>query len=147
MAEDTRASLEDAARVRAVLSRELETISHYESMARSATTAEVRDFLLHLAQEEKEHVAEGIAVLSRLDSIQAAHLGKPIPPQHFAPAAATVPAGAHLPGATVSRPPRDTHDPRLDADPRLAIYTLPAPPVPQGRADAPLTVGHLKGAP
>lgn len=146
MADEAHGSLEDAAHVRAVLARELETISHYEAMARTASGAEVRDFLLHLAAEEKEHVAEAMAVLTRLDQVQAGHLSRPVPRKHFEnpPAPAGRPPSSKLPAATVSRPARDVHDPRLAADPHLVMYSQPAP---TEHASELLTVGHLKGQP
>ncbi len=153
------ADSEDAARVRAVLSRELETISHYETMARAAAAPEVRDFLLHLAAEEKEHVAEAVAVLGRLDAVQAGHLARPPTPEHFEnppPPAGKPPAPRSAQAASVSRLllplPGDTHDPHLAANPRLVMYSQPAPQAQQAQqaqveqaADR-LTVGHLKGA-
>lgn len=68
---------DDAARVRSVLARELDTISEYEAAAREAASDEVRAFLRHLAREEKEHVAEATALLRRLDAEQEAEFGAP----------------------------------------------------------------------
>ena len=60
--------------VRQVLSRELETINSYEQAARQATHELVRSFFLHLAEEEKEHVAEAMELLQQLDPAQRAHV-------------------------------------------------------------------------
>jgi phytoene/squalene synthetase len=68
---------DDAARVRSVLARELDTISEYEAAAREAGSEEIRAFLRHLAREEKEHVAEATALLRRLDADQAAKFAEP----------------------------------------------------------------------
>ncbi len=57
----------DTALVRRVLARELDTINEYEAMAQSAEDPTVRAFLLHLAQEEKEHVAEAMALIRARD--------------------------------------------------------------------------------
>ena len=90
---------DDAARVRSVLARELDTISEYEASAREAESEEVRAFLRHLAREEKEHVAEATALLRRRDAEQAAAWGDPGALEHFrgrprGPAAAAAPSPA-----------------------------------------------------
>jgi phytoene/squalene synthetase len=84
---------DDAARVRSVLARELETISEYERAAREAESEEVRAFLRHLAREEKEHVAEATALLRRLDAEQEEEFGEaPANLAHFLGAAGSTPA-------------------------------------------------------
>jgi rubrerythrin len=60
----------DVQLVREVLARELQTINEYEQAAAQAQSEEVRAFLLHLADEEKEHVAEATQVIRRLDAAQ-----------------------------------------------------------------------------
>lgn len=62
--------------VRQVLARELETINSYEQAARQAESELVRSFLLHLAEEEKEHVAEAMELLQRLDPAQRGHAAR-----------------------------------------------------------------------
>ncbi len=79
---------DDLARVRAVLARELETINEYEAAARAAASPEVRAFLLHLAEEEKEHVAEATALVRRLDAGQERFFAVERGPEHFAAGAA-----------------------------------------------------------
>lgn len=60
----------DVRLLRAVLARELETINEYEIMAEQAEDALIRDFFLHLAKEEKEHVGEAMALINERDSDQ-----------------------------------------------------------------------------
>src|SRR3954469_23651665 len=104
----------DVQRVRQVLARELETISHYESLAAAAERPELRAFFLHLAEEEKEHVAEATQLLRRLDSGQELQFQKPFALSHFEPGA---------------RPPAPA-GPISDA--RQALHATPAPPAPHG---------------
>lgn len=63
--------MDDLARLRLVLARELETINEYEAHAREASTEKLRAFFKHLADEEKEHVAEAMALIHELDPVQA----------------------------------------------------------------------------
>ncbi len=60
----------DVELVRQVLARELETINQYEQAAREADTELIRAFFRHLADEEKEHVAEAMQLLHQLDAAQ-----------------------------------------------------------------------------
>jgi hypothetical protein len=74
----------DTALVRRVLSRELDTINEYEAMAQSAEDPTIRAFLLHLAQEEKEHVAEAMALIRGRDADQdAKSTAVDVRPDHF----------------------------------------------------------------
>ena len=117
----------DVQRVRQVLARELETISHYEALAAAAERPELRAFFLHLAEEEKEHVAEATAVLRRLDAGQDVQFHKPFPASHFEGPAA--PAAEAPPAAPLS-------------DPRKALHATTSPPAPHGDT---FTVGTLRG--
>lgn len=117
-------SSSDVARIRSVLARELETINTYEALAREARSPETRAFLLHLANEEKEHVAEATALLRRLDAQLEAHFGKEYTLAHFQGAAAKV----ELPE-------------RLPTEPHRIVHALPAPP---SRTAGQLTVGALR---
>src|SRR5262245_23124763 len=117
----------DVQRVRQVLARELETISHYEALAAAAERPELRAFFLHLAEEEKEHVAEATAVLRRLDAGQDGQFQKPFPASHFAGPSA--PATEAPPAAPLS-------------DPRKALHAATSPPAPHGDT---FTVGTLRG--
>ena len=63
--------MDDLARLRLVLARELETINEYEAHGREASTEKMRAFFKHLADEEKEHVAEAMALIHELDEVQA----------------------------------------------------------------------------
>ena len=63
----------DVELVRLVLARELETINQYEQASREAESELVRSFFRHLADEEKEHVAEATLLLQQLDAAQLAH--------------------------------------------------------------------------
>jgi hypothetical protein len=129
--------LDDVARIRRVLARELETINEYEAFAAASKSPEVRTFFTHLAQEEKEHVAEATHMLRRLDPGQEAHFTQGTSAGHFEGAAGTAPT---LPSPTPAPP---LADPGLDPtlQPQRVLYGLQAPP--SSRA-APLTVGSLK---
>lgn len=61
----------DVRLLRAALARELDTINEYEEMAEQAEDPLIRDFFYHLAVEEKEHVAEAMALIERRDPDQA----------------------------------------------------------------------------
>ncbi len=126
----------DVARVRTALWRELETINHYEELARQASSEDVRTFFLHLANEEKEHVAEATALLRRLDAQQEVFFQKDYTAAHFSGAK---PAAAPTPP---SKPVAVTlEELRLPRDPSLTPYALPAPPSTSAHA---FTVGVLK---
>jgi hypothetical protein len=150
--------LNDVARIRRVLARELETINEYEGFAQASSHPEVRAFFLHLAAEEKEHVSEATQMLRMLDTAQNAHFANPIEPGHFqkavgaapAPAAAPSPAPS-TPAPSPARPPapsgtasnggRPAAEPISTVPPQRVIYGLSAPPA----ANAyPLTVGSLR---
>jgi hypothetical protein len=138
--------LNDVARIRRVLARELETINEYEAFAQLSTSPEVRAFFAHLAAEEKEHVAEATQMLRMLDAAQDSHFQQPIAPGHFqkpagAPASPAAPssAPAHGPGSqNVGRP---GPEPISLLPPDRVMYGLTAPP---SKAAYPLTVGSLR---
>ncbi|WP_375773502.1 ferritin [Archangium gephyra] len=152
----------DVALVRQVLARELETINEYEASARAASTPELRDFFLHLAAEEKEHVAEAVHMLRLLDAGQEAHFAKPVTTGHFqgaiegkpSPAPAAAPAAAAPSPAAPSEPaPRGParggrpgngqgEPPPGLVQPERVLYGVPAPPPSPGVQ--PLTVGSLR---
>jgi hypothetical protein len=149
----------DVALVRQVLARELETINEYEASARAASTPELRDFFLHLAAEEKEHVAEAVHMLRLLDAGQEAHFAKPVTTGHFqgaleggpspAPARAPAPApAAAAPAEPAPRgPARGGRNGQAEPTPGLVqpervLYGVPAPPPSPGVQ--PLTVGSLR---
>ena len=70
--------------VRQVLARELDTINQYEQASREAESELIRAFFRHLADEEKEHVAEAIQLLHQLDAGQRAHSERAdVRPEHF----------------------------------------------------------------
>jgi len=80
--------------VRQVLARELDTINQYEQAAREAQSELIRAFFRHLADEEKEHVAEAIQLLHQLDEGQRRHaLGVDVRPEHFGGAGGRAEAG------------------------------------------------------
>jgi rubrerythrin len=56
--------------VRLALIRELETINHYQELHDMADDPSVKQLMLHLMDEEKEHVAELTEILRRLDAEQ-----------------------------------------------------------------------------
>jgi hypothetical protein len=130
--------LADIARVRRVLARELETISEYESAALASTRPEVRAFLMHLAAEEKEHVAEATHVLRLLDPGQDAHFTKPVATGHFQGAAA---AGAPQPAPPTPAPAPAAPEPYMPLPPQRVLHAQQAPP---SALAPPLTVGSLK---
>jgi hypothetical protein len=139
--------LSDVARIRQVLARELETINEYEAHAAASSDPEVRAFFLHLAAEEKEHVAEATHMLRLLDSDQDAHFMAPTAPGHFQQAiagkqaqAGVAPAPAAPNGNTGAR--QGAQPPPSLLPPQRALYGIPAPP-PSGSAQ-PLTVGSLR---
>ncbi len=143
----------DVALVRQVLARELETINEYEAHARAASTPELRDFFLHLAAEEKEHVAEAVHMLRLLDAGQEAHFARPVTSSHFQGALEGSPPPAP-PAAAPSEPaPRGparggrngnglAEPPPGLVQPERVLYGVPAPPPSPG--SQPLTVGSLR---
>ncbi|MFY0522447.1 ferritin [Archangium gephyra] len=150
----------DVALVRQVLARELETINEYEAHARAASTPELRDFFLHLAAEEKEHVAEAVHMLRLLDAGQEAHFAKPVTTGHFQGAIEGKPSPAPAPAAPSPSPAAPSEPaPRGPArggrsgngqaepppglvQPERVLYGVPAPPPSPGVQ--PLTVGSLR---
>jgi hypothetical protein len=143
----------DVALVRRVLARELETINEYEAFARAASSPELRDFFLHLAAEEKEHVAEAVHMIRLLDAGQEAHFSKPVVAGHFqgaiergAPAGTRPAAPAPEAPAGSAGPSRNGRagpgEPPVLIQPERALYGVPAPPPSPGVQ--PLTVGSLR---
>ncbi|HEY0093466.1 MAG TPA: hypothetical protein VGB96_04045, partial [Archangium sp.] len=141
----------------------------YEAFARAASSPEIRDFFLHLAAEEKEHVAEAVHMLRLLDEGQEAHFTKPVTTGHFqgaiegkpspAPARAPAPAptaaapAAPAPAAPSEPAPRgparggrtgngQAEPPPGLVQPERVLYGVPAPPPSPGVQ--PLTVGSLR---
>jgi len=66
---------EDLMLVRDILAREIETINTYQRLLNKAQTEEVKTFLRHITEEEKEHVAEALELIKQFDQSQAALLG------------------------------------------------------------------------
>lgn len=143
----------DVARIRQVLARELETINEYEAFAAASSDPEVRAFFLHLAAEEKEHVAEATQMLRMLDAGQDAHFLEPIAPGHFqqalsgkqpAPRAAPQPQrpAAPAPSPANGNGRRAAMEPPANIVPERVVYGVPAPP---SEGAQPLTVGSLRG--
>jgi rubrerythrin len=139
----------DVALIRRVLARELETINEYEASARSASSPEVAAFFLHLAAEEKEHVAEAVHMLRLLDAGQEAHFSKPVVLEHFqgavgqpSPASPGTQAKAPAPRGPPAAPARNgATEPLAPLPPQHAIYSVPAAP---SAGALPLTVGSLR---
>ncbi len=134
----------DVALVRRVLARELETINEYEAHARASSSPEVRDFFLHLAAEEKEHVAEAVHMLRLLDAGQEAHFSKPVATGHFQ--GVTAPESKPSEPAPSPAPERAGRNGAPEApvliEPQRVVYGVPAPPPSPGIQ--PLTVGSLR---
>jgi hypothetical protein len=143
--------------LRQFILREIETINAYDAMLRQVDSEDVQRMLAHAIYEEKEHVAEGLQLLRRLDpmqdrAMQADHSdhfapdgpgaralaalrdNQPLPPKAANPPGA---AGAPIPPAAVA--PRGT----------AGEAATPPPSRPANRADdltAP-TIGSLRGKP
>ncbi len=140
--------LNDVARIRRVLARELETINEYEAFAHLSSHPEVRAFFAHLAAEEKEHVSEATQMLRLLDSAQDAHFAAPFVPGHFqkavgapsGPPSAVSPAASAGPSANGDLKGRPV-EPVSTLPPDRVIYGLTAPP---SENAYPLTVGSLR---
>lgn len=64
--------------LRATLARELDTINAYERAMHEAGSPEVRRLLAHLRDEEKEHVAECMEYIRRLDEVQDRFFGRDV---------------------------------------------------------------------
>ncbi len=97
------AEADDRALVRRFIARELETINEYEQFAAQATSPALKRFFEHVAQEEREHVAEGMHELLALDPAQQAivdyHEAHALP-KASAPAKAAAPSDGLLQGYT-----------------------------------------------
>jgi hypothetical protein len=78
--------------VREVLAREIETINFYQTLGARANSDEVRDSLSHITDEEKEHVAEALALIKVMDPVQARFLETGHLPRHDKAAPAPAPA-------------------------------------------------------
>ena len=147
MAETPDSDLDDVARIRRVLARELETINEHEAFARASSHPEVRAFFLHLASEEKEHVSEAVHMLRMLDSGQDGRFTTPIAPGHFQQA---ISGGAPANPPPPPGPPPAPHllngrspvEPLTSLPPQRLMYGLPAPP--PAVESHPLTVGSLR---
>ena len=63
---------DDISILRDILARELETINSYQNLLACAKSSEVREFIAHIIEEEKEHVAESMELIKELDPAQAA---------------------------------------------------------------------------
>lgn len=61
--------------LREILARELETINVYQNLAARTENAEVAAFINHIAEEEKEHVAEAMEIINQMDPSQASRFG------------------------------------------------------------------------
>jgi rubrerythrin len=61
--------------LREILARELETINVYQNLAARTQNAEVSAFINHIAEEEKEHVAEAMEFINQMDTSQASRFG------------------------------------------------------------------------
>jgi rubrerythrin len=62
----------DVMLLRDILARELETINNYQSLSSRAKNPAIAAFIKHITDEEKEHVAEAMQLINRLDQRQAA---------------------------------------------------------------------------
>lgn len=126
--------------VREFIQRELETINAYQAMLARTETPEVRRMLAHAMEEEKEHVAEGMALLARLDAVQAAALTIDHSP-HFAEGG----KGDLALRAFESGSSAPSSEPATRADAPAHPTAPSAAPMPRGFDAASLTVGSLRG--
>lgn len=62
---------EDVQVLRDILARELETINSYQNLLSRTLSPEVATFIEHIIDEEKEHVAESMTLINRIDERQA----------------------------------------------------------------------------
>ncbi|MCI0487489.1 MAG: ferritin-like domain-containing protein [Blastocatellia bacterium] len=65
------ANNEDITLLRDILARELGTINNYQNLLSRAQRPEVREFIAHIIEEEKEHIAESMELIKELDPAQA----------------------------------------------------------------------------
>lgn len=92
----------DLAVIRKALVRELETINHYQELHDQASEPGVRALMLHLMDEEKEHVAELTAMLRAHDPVQ----DRTFREEHSAAIAeGNLAALAHKPGTAAATTP------------------------------------------
>ena len=68
--------MSDASIIRTILARECDTVNEYEILAAQAEDPRIRSLVLHLAEEEKEHIAECALLLARIDAEYARYLDK-----------------------------------------------------------------------
>ena len=135
----------DLARLRVVLARELETINEYEQYAAESDDDTVRSFFAHLADEEKEHVAEAMRLILKRDARQQREWDEAdVSAAHFS----SEQAGADVPAAPASgNAAADTSaSPAASPVPKPEATALPSS-VPQSRPRLAhkLTIGSLRG--
>lgn len=69
---------QDASILRDIIARECDTVNEYEALAERAASESVRQLVLHLAAEEKEHIAECTRLLAQVDPLFAELMSKPL---------------------------------------------------------------------
>jgi hypothetical protein len=89
------ASTADIARVRSFIARELDTINEYAAWAEAAEDPVIKQMLLHVTEEEKEHVAEGMRLLHAVDGGQATRTAAHVDALLGNAAASPAPVAAH----------------------------------------------------
>ncbi|HLT31918.1 MAG TPA: ferritin [Myxococcaceae bacterium] len=138
----------DMERVRYVLARELETISEYEQLARESDDPLVRDFLAHLAAEEKEHVTEAVLLLRHLDPTQNAYFEKDIQIAHFS-AHGSEKAEAPAKGSHAPAPPSAAGSTGKGLEDAASTFTVggPNPELPTSPHDAGAALRSVPAAP
>jgi rubrerythrin len=65
----------DLVLLREILARELETINVYQSLLARTNSVDVTEFISHIMDEEKEHVAEAMELINQIDPRQASRFG------------------------------------------------------------------------
>lgn len=84
------ATTSDLELLRKILMRELETINEYQEMARTAQSEEIRELILHISNDEEEHVAECIQWMQKLNPTLDIFMKRPINAEHFTSSALNV---------------------------------------------------------
>ncbi len=129
--------------LREILMREIETIHRYQEMLQRAADDDLQRFLAHALQEEKEHVAEAIQILRRLDPMQARALDE----DHSDHFRAGGPGDRALSELLGRAGPPPASKPAASAEPEAAAESADVPPFGAVRPGSDLsarTVGSLR---
>ena len=107
----------DADLIREVLARESETVTRYLHLAAQAEDPVTRDLILHLAKEEKEHIAECAKYLTLLDGAYRRYFERDLSTFLDHATGGRAPAGAPAAArAAVATPEKTTDDAGVASD-------------------------------